>query len=105
MKEQDKLGRIALENGVYETRLTRKFEKRRLFERQDPRIIKALIPGVVAEISAHKGQTVRRGDGLMTLEAMKMLNRITAPVPGTVKAVRVKAGEKVSKGQVLVELE
>jgi biotin carboxyl carrier protein len=36
---------------------------------------------------------------------MKMLNRITAPVPGTVKAVRVKAGEKVSKGQVLVELE
>ena len=105
MKEQDKLGRIALENGVYETRLTRKFEKRRLFERQDPRIIKALIPGVVAEISARKGQTVRRGDDLMTLEAMKMLNRITAPVPGTVKAVRVKAGEKVSKGQVLVELE
>lgn len=105
MKEQDKLGRIALENGVYETRLTRKFEKRRLYERQDPRIIKALIPGVVAEISARKGQAVRQGDDLMTLEAMKMLNRITAPVAGAVKAVRVKAGEKVSKGQVLFELE
>ncbi|NLV31990.1 MAG: acetyl-CoA carboxylase biotin carboxyl carrier protein subunit [Acidobacteria bacterium] len=102
---QDKLGQLALENGVYETRLTRKFEKRRLFERQDPRVIKAVIPGVVAEISARKGQPVRQGEELLTLEAMKMLNRICAPIAGAVKAVRVKAGDKVSKGQVLVELE
>ncbi|MBN2337173.1 MAG: acetyl-CoA carboxylase biotin carboxyl carrier protein subunit [Acidobacteria bacterium] len=102
---QDKLGQLALENGVYETRLTRKFEKRRLFERQDPRIIKAVIPGVVAEIHVRKGQTVGQGEVLLTLEAMKMLNRIAAPASGTVKSLRVKTGEKVSKGQVLVELE
>ena len=40
----------------------------------------------------------------MILEAMKMLNRIAAPADGRVKSFAVAAGEKVSKGQVLVEI-
>jgi biotin carboxyl carrier protein len=104
VSEQEKLGRIALENGTYETRLTRKFGLRKPFERQDPRIVKAVIPGVVAEVRVSAGSEVRQGDTLMVLEAMKMLNRIQSPLDGTVKTVHAAAGEKVAKGQMLIEI-
>jgi biotin carboxyl carrier protein len=105
VSEPKKLGQISLENGVFETRLTRKFGLRKLYEKQDPRFIKAVIPGVIAEISAETGKAFRQGDTLLVLEAMKMLNRIKAPRDGAVRAVRVKAGEKVAKGQLLMEIE
>ncbi len=104
MSEQEKFIQIALENGVFETRATRKFGRRKPFERHDPRVIKAVIPGVVSEIGTRVGKTVRQGETMMILEAMKMLNRIPAPLDGTVKVIRVATGEKVSKGQVLMEI-
>lgn len=104
MSEQKKFSQVSLENGVFETRLTRKFGMRKPFQKQDPRLVKAVIPGVIAEITAPAGQTVRQGDIVLVLEAMKMFNRIKAPHDGTVKAVRVKAGEKVAKGQLLLEI-
>ena len=61
--------------------------------------------GVVAEVDTQVGTAVKKGDTLMILEAMKMLNRIKAPQDGTVKAISVAAGEKVTKGQVLIEIE
>ncbi len=105
MSEQEKFSKIELENGVFETRLTKKFALRKPYERSDPRVIKALIPGLVAEIDTRVGKTVRKGDTMMILEAMKMLNRIKAPQDGTVKVIRIAAGEKVAKGQILMELE
>ena len=45
------------------------------------------------------------GDTLMILEAMKMRNRIKAPMAGKIKEVCVAGGEKVVKGQVLIEIE
>lgn len=105
MSDHEKFSRIALENGVFETRLTRKFEQRKPYEKHNPGIIKAVIPGVVAEIGARVGAPVSQGSVLMILEAMKMLNRISAPRNGTVKAIRVKTGQRVSKGQVLIEIE
>ena len=104
MSDQEKFVEIALENGVFETTVTRKFGRRKPFERQDPRVIKAVIPGVVAQIDTGVGKTVKQGDTMMILEAMKMLNRIMAPQDGTVKVIRVARGEKVSKGQVLLEI-
>jgi biotin carboxyl carrier protein len=105
VSEQDKLSKLALENGVFETRVTNKFQRRKPYEKQDPRIVKALIPGVVAAIEVVVGKDVRQGDTLLILEAMKMLNRMTAPINGTIKIIRVAAGEKVTKGQVLIEIE
>ena len=105
MSTQEKLGEIALENGTYETRLTKKFMQRKPYEKHDPRIIKALIPGVAAEIDTQVGKSVKQGDTLMILEAMKMHNRIASPFDGAVKPICVAAGEKVSKGQVLIEIE
>jgi biotin carboxyl carrier protein len=105
VSETEKFNQIELENGVFETRVTKKFAKRKLYERQDPGVIKAVIPGVVAEINVKAGMDVRKSDALMILEAMKMLNRIMAPLDGVVKTIRVKKGEKVAKGQVLIEIE
>lgn len=105
MSEKEKFSEIELESGVFETRVTRKFQRRKPYEKHDPRVIKALIPGVVAVIETSVGRAVRQGDTLMILEAMKMLNRIKAPIDGAIKAIRVAPGEKVSKGQVLIEIE
>lgn len=105
MDEPKELKQIALENGVFECLITRKYLQRKAYEKHDSRVIRAVIPGVVAGIEKSPGQMVRKGDTLLILEAMKMLNRIQAPVDGRVKVVRVTSGEKVNKGQVLVEIE
>jgi biotin carboxyl carrier protein len=105
VSEHEKFSQIGLENGVFETRVTRKFDRRKPYEKHDPRIIKAVIPGVVAAIETKVGNAVKQGDTMMILEAMKMLNRIKAPADGAVKIIRVATGEKVAKGQVLIEIE
>ena len=105
MSDKEKFHELALESGIFETRLTRKFGFRKPYEKHDPRIIKAVIPGVVAEIHITVGKSVKQGDTMMILEAMKMLNRILAPLDGKVKGVRVAEDEKVAKGQVLLEIE
>lgn len=105
MNKYDTMGSIALESGTYETRLTRKYTLRKPYEKDDPRIIKAVIPGVVERIDATVGTGIKKGVPLLILEAMKMHNRIASPQDGIVKAIRVAAGEKVSKGQVLIEIE
>ncbi len=105
MSENAKFDEIELENGSFETQLTRKYSRRKRYEKRDPRIIKAVIPGVVAEISTRVGKAVKQGETLMILEAMKMLNRIPAPMDGTVKFIRIRKDERVYKGQVLIEIE
>ncbi len=105
MSKESQFSEIALESGTFETRVTRKFTLRKPYEKQDPGVIKAVIPGVVAEIVTNVGKAVKQGDTMMIVEAMKMLNRVMAPLHGTVKAVHVSAGEKVTKGQVLMEVE
>ncbi len=104
MNEKEGFSEIVLENGAFETHVTRKFALRKPYRKQDPGAVKAVIPGVVTEIIAKAGSPVKHGETVMILEAMKMLNRIMAPVDGIVKAVRVKVGEKVAKGQVLIEI-
>ncbi len=71
----------------------------------DPRCVRAVIPGLVAEVLVSPGQPVRERAGLLVVEAMKMENAIRAAVDGVVRRVHVKAGQVVAKGQLLVELE
>ena len=62
----------------------------------------APIPGTVASITVTTGQSVKRGDELLTLEAMKMLNVIRSPRDGLVETVHVAEGAQVSQGDPLV---
>lgn len=58
------------------------------------------MPGVVLEISVANGATVKAGDTILVLEAMKMENPITAPKAGVV-SVAVSKGASINSGDVL----
>ena len=62
------------------------------------------MPGKVSAIQVKVGDKVKPGDMLLILEAMKMMNEISAPVSGTVKSVNTAAGDNVKPGQILIVL-
>ena len=61
----------------------------------------APMPGSVSKIVAKEGQTVKKGDVIIMLEAMKMQNEMASPVAGTVKSIAVSVGESVKPGQIM----
>ena len=67
--------------------------------------LRAPMPAVVTAVLVEPGQEVKRGDILCRLEAMKMENEMASEADGTVKEVKVSAGEGVEKDRVLVVVE
>ena len=67
--------------------------------------VKAELVGSVWKVVSKVGDKVAEEDVFLILESMKMEIPVTAPRAGTVKEVRVKEGEVVKEGQVLVVLE
>lgn len=63
--------------------------------------INAPMPGKIISVKVGPGQTVKRGDVLMVLEAMKMENEIQAPLAGTITAIAVSEGSSVNAGALL----
>jgi 3-methylcrotonyl-CoA carboxylase alpha subunit len=63
------------------------------------------MPGRVVKVMAKAGESVKKGQALMILEAMKMEHTITAPADGVVKEVHYRAGEQVLEGAELISLE
>ncbi len=66
--------------------------------------ITAPMPGSIMKVSVSVGQTVKKGDIVCILEAMKMENEIFAPQDGTVASVNVSQGATVNSGDLLVSL-
>lgn len=67
-------------------------------------VVKALMPGRVVRVLVAKGDTVRKGAGLLILEAMKMENEIQAPTDGVVDELFVSPGQTVEGGADLVHI-
>jgi len=65
----------------------------------------APMPGRVLAVMVEAGTAVRRGEPLLTLEAMKMEHTITAPADGTVLNVRFRVDDAVTEGQELIVFE
>lgn len=63
------------------------------------------MPGRVLRVNVLPGATVASGQALLVMESMKMEQTIASPREGTVKAVLVSAGDTVTRGQSLFELE
>ncbi|WP_102493345.1 biotin/lipoyl-containing protein [Selenomonas felix] len=68
------------------------------------RSVDAPMPGKIVEVKVSVGQSVKAGDTLLILEAMKMQNEIAADADGTVKAINVTAGQSVKVRDSLVIL-
>jgi biotin carboxyl carrier protein len=67
--------------------------------------IAAPMPGTVLEIKATPGQSVKKGEVLLILEAMKMENEINAPADGVVTQVFVTKGASVATGDALISIQ
>ena len=67
--------------------------------------LSAPMPGKVVEIQIKKGSSVKKGDTLIILEAMKMEHKVSAPSSGKIKNILVSKGEQVENGQTLVVLD
>lgn len=59
------------------------------------------LPGVILDIAVKEGDTVKKGDKVVVLEAMKMENIIEATADGVIKQIKVKKSDSVLEGEVL----
>ena len=66
--------------------------------------VKAPMPGTVVNVVVTVGQTVKAGEDLVFIEAMKMETPVKAPQDATVATIEVSKGEAVDSGKVLVTL-
>lgn len=67
--------------------------------------IQSPLPGVILELKVAVGDTVKKGQTILILEAMKMENNINATQDGKVTAINVNKGDSVLEGTVLAVIE
>ena len=67
-------------------------------------VVKAMMPGRVVRVLVEQGAAVKKGAGLLILEAMKMENEIQAPADGTVDEIFVTPGQTVEAGADLLHI-
>jgi biotin carboxyl carrier protein len=65
----------------------------------------APMPGKILAVRIEPGQSVKKGETLVILEAMKMEHEVVAPHDGVVREVLVEVGQQVDTGAVLVVIE
>ncbi len=66
--------------------------------------VKAPLPGMIIDVLVKEGDTVKAGQDLILMEAMKMENQVQAPHDGAVKKVYVDKGDSVAEDDLLVAL-
>ena len=66
--------------------------------------VTAPMPGTILEVKVSAGQSVKKGDVICVLEAMKMENDIPAPADGVIASINVQKGATVAAGDVIASL-
>ncbi len=105
MEKKTKFKSLIIEGTKYRTHYNKKFEQRTAWEKPDKKKIISFIPGKIVKINVKNGQTVRKGQVLFILEAMKMKNKVTSLINGNVKNINVKSGEMIAKNHLILEFE
>lgn len=70
-----------------------------------PQIVTPPMPSVVVKILVQEGAPVDKGSGVMVVSAMKMETTLPAPFGGRIRKINVAVGDKVSPGEILVDIE
>ncbi|MGK9475471.1 acetyl-CoA carboxylase biotin carboxyl carrier protein [Melioribacter sp. OK-6-Me] len=73
-------------------------------EKKGTGFVKSPLPGVILSVHVKEGDSVKIGDKLIILEAMKMENNINSDKEGKVISIKVKPGDSVLEGDILVEI-
>jgi glutaconyl-CoA/methylmalonyl-CoA decarboxylase subunit gamma len=76
-----------------------------LASKSSTRKLTAPLPGVILEVLTEEGVPVKAGQTLIVMEAMKMENNILAEHSGVVKSLKVRKGDAVLQGDLLIEIE
>jgi len=89
----------------YKTRLTTKYQQRKAWVEPNPNEINSYIPGTIVKIFVSEGQSLKKGEALLLLEAMKMQNRVKMPFDGKIVKINVSEGDKIPKNTLMIEIE
>ncbi len=89
----------------YKTLLTKKYKMRKFWENPNPMEVHSSIPGTILDIFVKEGETVKEGEPVLILEAMKMQNTIQMPFTAKIKQILVEKGAKIPKETLLFVLE
>ncbi len=90
---------------VENRRVVAKVKKQAKADPTNENHVGAPMPGVVSSVTVSVGQSVKPGDQLLTMEAMKMQTGITADRKGVIKAIYTPAGTQVDAKDLLIEYE
>lgn len=96
---------IETRHGTFSTTLNKMYRERKPYQPVDVRRIVSFMPGTLIEFNVKAGEQVGKGQQLALFKAMKMNNKILAPMDGRVKALCVQPGETVAKNVMLLEME
>lgn len=94
---------IVIDDVKYRTTLTKKYENRQKWEKPDEKKFYSFIPGTIQEVFVKEGDALKKGDKILTFEAMKMSNTIYNEHDSTIEKIHVKVGDIVPKGFLMLE--
>ena len=101
---EEKTEHLLVDDTEYDTEVPEGYTGKGKMEAAETGEIRAVIPGVIIDVTVRNGQKVAEGDVVIVLEAMKMYNDIQAETDGTIDEILVSKGDKVSKGQLMIKL-
>ncbi len=103
--QENKYVDFVVEVRKYKTLLNKKFEERKPWVKPYEGDVVAHLPGTIVELDVTVGEYVEEGQLLLIHEAMKMHNRVVAPIKGQITAVNVNTGDRVPKDFLMVKIE
>ncbi len=67
--------------------------------------IKSHMPGKIVDVFVSEGDLINEGEAILSLEAMKMQNELTANCNGVIRKIYVSSGQSVMQDELLVEID
>ncbi len=101
---EEKVETIIVHSAVYKTEYTNKYRNRVKWEKPNENHIYSSIPGTIIDVFVKPGETVKKGETLLIIEAMKMHNMVHMPVDGKISSVYIKPGDKIPRKFLMMEI-